>query len=542
MNTSMQVPGYNGAMASSQLQQGRNMALAPQNHQSFNSVQQYPQRMGNPMPPGQNQPIMAPQVLPQLGRSQRPPVQRPQTYQVAGQNALNPVSKMAYSPAPGDTKLHSGSNTQAHTTPLMVQQNMPAQFKIPTSGMMQGPKNQQGQPGQQVQPGQQQPQQLQLQQPPPLHQQQPGSAATNGNLNLDSSMSSPHQGSITGSQSVNGSLNGGGAVIPAATMNKNGLTAAQNDINAKIYKRNLGNAGVMRILDLVDIVSNEPLEKLTTLEFWTRFVQGYFAPNAVMRFTPALSSPKLAGDNFVDGFGSHPNGRLYELDVLTAPRFLVASILSQALTRHQVMLPGIKSQVMNNGSVFIASQLNLQFTYADGTMGIAYGTCRISLNKDYRIDWLDCRCTNYLSSITTASLEKHWHQFRGVSDDNGDAASKRDFFERLCESAQSVRYSSNSGVHDTAMRIMQIGDLMTYLKPLMIFSSANSISLPLRALESYMAASSGSHLLRIGSVNTINGTASSPSPRTVSQDEPKNLKKRRLSGSVISPMNPEARR
>lgn len=507
----MQVPGYNSAMATQQQQQqqqqqhqqqsqqpqpqqqGRNLALSPHNQQSFNSVQQYPQRMGNPMGPGQNQPMMAtqglPQHLPQMGRAQRPPMQRTHLYQVAPQNSQTPTSKMVYSPVP-DNKLHSGSNSHAHTTPLMVQQNMPTQFKVPASGMMQGPKNQQGQPVQHLQlPQQPQPQlqqqHLQIQPPQPL-QQQPGSANSNGNLNLDGSINSPHQGSITGSQSVNGSVNGGAVALQGGAMNKIGAAAAQNEINAKIFKRNLGNAGVMRILDLIDIVSNESAEKLTTLDFWTRFVLSYFAPNAVMRFTPAPGSPKLPNESIIDGFNRLANGRLYELDVLTAPRFLVASILSQALTKHQVTLPGIKSQVMNNGSVFIASQLNFQFTYADGTLGILQGTCRISLNKDYRIDWLDCRCLNYLSSITMSSLEKHWHQFRSLSDDKLDSVnSNGDFFERLCESAQSVRNSSNSGVHDTAMRIMQIGDLMTYLKPLMAFSSANGINLPLKALEGY---------------------------------------------------------
>lgn len=327
--------------------------------------------------------------------------------------------------------------------------------------------------------------------------------------------------------------------------NNSANLSAQNEMNAKIFKRNLGNAGVMRILDLIDMVSNESLEKLSTLEFWIRLFQSYFAPNAVMRFTPAISSAKLPNDSYADGFNRVSPGRLYELDVLTAPRFLVASILSQNLTEHQVMLPGIKSQVMNNGTVFIASRLNLQFAYSDGSVGSVQGTCRISLNKDYRIDWIDCRCLNYQSSITMNSLEKHWQQYRSMFDDklDGSGNGKGEFFERLCESAQSVRTSPNSGVHDTAMRIMQIGDLMTYLKPLMSFSLANGISLPVKALEAYMAASSGTHLLRLGPASAGNGAASSPSPHTVAQDESKTLlKKRRLSGSVNSPMHLEARR
>lgn len=550
-------PGYNGAMAQQQQQQpqNRNPALA---QQSFSSVQQFPQRVSNPMaqqnqPPmmGQNVQNVAQSVgqnvsqhLLQVGPLQRPPMQRQQLYLVANQTALTPGLKIGFSPVPqGDSKqLHSGSNSHAHTTPLMVQQNTPAQFKMPGGAMMPGPKGQQQQPGQVPQQNQQQqPQrgQMHLQELQPtlqqlLQLQKLANGAANGNL-LETSLNSPHLGSVMG-PGVNGTAG-------ANAMKANGVnSAAQNEINAKIFKRNLGNAGVMRILDLIDIVSNEPYERVSTLEFWTRFIQSYFAPNAVMRFTPAATAPKPPSDSYIDGFVHPPSGRLYELDVLTAPRFLVASVLSQSLTKHQITLPGIKSQVMNNGSVFIASQLNLQFSYGDGTSGSVQGTCRISLNKDYRIDWIDCRCTSYQPMISIASLEKDWQQHQNGDHLEANGASV-DFIERLRESAQSVRTSNNSGIHDTAMRIMQIGDLMTYLKPLMSFSLTNGITLPMRALEGYMAASSGSHLQRLGSVSTANGAASSPSPRTVTQDEPKNiLKKRRLSELVNSPMVPEARR
>lgn len=531
-------PGYNGAMA--QLQNRNPLA------QNFSSAQQFP-RVGMP----QNQPMMANvnqtqnvnQTVnqgvnqntqatqnvnnphSQVGPPQRPPMQRQQLYNV-GQTALTPGLKMAFSPAPqGEAKLQSGSNSHAHTTPLMVQQNVPTQFKMPTGAMMSGPK---GQPVGQAQRGQM------MAQPMPGQQLQKQPNGANNGSGPENAHSSPHQGPMG---APNSASNG-------TPMKQNGMNAAaQNEINAKIFKRNLGNAGVMRILDLIDIVSNEPYERLSTLEFWTRFVQSYFLPNAVIRFTPVPTLAQQPLELYIDGFAHPPPGKLYELDVLTAPRFLVASVLSQSSTKHQITLPGIKLQVMHNGSVFIVSQLNLQFSYGDGTSATVQGTCRISLNKDYRIDWIDCRCTSYQPLISIASLEKHWQQHRSLPDEHMEASGvSTDFLERLRESAQSIRTSSNSGIHDAAMRVMQIGDLMTYLKPLMSFSLTNGITLPLKALEGYMAATSGSHLQRIGSAGTVNGAASSPSPHTVAQDEPKNiLKKRRLSGLVHSPMVPERR-
>lgn len=237
-------------------------------------------------------------------------------------------------------------------------------------------------------------------------------------------------------------------------------------MSARIFKRNLGNAGVMRILDLVELVASEPAERLGLLDFWTRFVLSHFAPTAVLRFTPAPQSLGVAPD---------PYARLapYELDVMTAPRFFVASSLAHAHTRHHVALPGIKSQVMDNGCVVIVLRLHVHLVHADGSVGDVHGTVRIALAKDYRIDWLECRCTAYQVLVTVPALEAAWRMHHD------------DWLARVRD-AHAVRCVL--GVHDAAMRVMRIADLMTCLRPLVTYSQTHGIALPTRALESYVAA------------------------------------------------------
>lgn len=276
----------------------------------------------------------------------------------------------------------------------------------------------------------------------------------------------------------------------------------------------------MRILDLIDLVSNELRENLSSIDFWNRLVYSYFSSTSVMRFTTTGATVNQPMTGLLEGFAHGLEPYLYELNAATAPRFLLAVVLAQNVATHQVTLPGIKFQVMNNGSLFIVSRLQALITYLDGSVGNLQGTCRILLSRDFRIEWLDCRCLNYQSSLTMRALETHWASFDNTLGGN--------FVESLSKNSESVRAASNSGIHPNAMRVMQLGSLMSYLKPLMLFAAANNHASPLLALEKYIALGANS---RNG-----NGAVSSPSPRTVAADEPKAPKKRRTSSSLESPM------
>lgn len=302
----------------------------------------------------------------------------------------------------------------------------------------------------------------------------------------------------------------------------------QNEINAKIFKRNLGNAAVVRILDLLDLIQSEPAEVFSTLDFWNRLMHTYFFPTLVIRFTTA------GNNSSQESFGISPKSpRQYELDMTTAPQFFLMNLSLANVAKYQVMLPNIKFQVMNSGSVFFTSKFRVIVNYGDGLTGTLVGTCRILLGRDLRIEWVDCKCLDYLTSMSMEVLQNHW-RMRTVKDESG--ANSGDIFERLLGSAQANKAIPNSGLSENAMRILLISDVMFYLKPLVDFSLNNNINSPLKALETFMAASSGSHLQRMSSISGKSGAVSSPSPlSSVPEDTKKPPKKRRLSTVANSP-------
>lgn len=303
----------------------------------------------------------------------------------------------------------------------------------------------------------------------------------------------------------------------AAQAGKPVPTAAPNEMNVQIFKRNLGNAGVVRILDLLELVANEPRARVASTEFWLRLVQSYFLPSAVMRFTTPAGSPAALPEGFLHGFGHGPQPHTYELTVTTAPRFLAAVMAARLVASPQVTLPGIKFQVMNNGTLFLVSRLHVVMRFTDGSLGTVHGTCRMLLNREFRIEWLDCRVLEFHAAVTMRALETHWLEFSAA---NGGA---RDFAAAVRHNADATRAAPNAGLPSHAMRQMQIGSLMAYLKPLMSFAASAGQSLPLRALDEYVAQNA-----------PRDGPVSSPSPRTVPLDEAKVPAKKRRTSSVAS--------
>lgn len=314
--------------------------------------------------------------------------------------------------------------------------------------------------------------------------------------------------------------------------------AAQNEVHAKIFRRNLGNAAVVRLIDLIELVLNEPMESLRTIEFWTRLVLAYFVSNGTIRFSTNTPARKQGNDGV--SFESNSGGpRTFELDVTSASRFFLSNVASQALASLQLFLSGTKFQVMNNGLIFIGSKVTVNYNYLDGSLGTASGFCRVLLNREFKIDWVDCRMLEYRSSIGTSSLEHLWQNFS--NNNNTSKMGIKDIISSLAENCQASQTLGNCGLHDRAMRTLQTGDMMSILGPLMSYLSSNNIASPLKALEEFTSNQAG--LLRMGSVaGGTNGSVSSPSPRTVTQEDPKQmLKKRRFLSSLQSPMMSDGR-
>lgn len=328
----------------------------------------------------------------------------------------------------------------------------------------------------------------------------------------------------------------------------------QNEINAKIFKRNLGNAGVIRILDLIDQISNESTENLSNIEYWQRVVQVFFLSNSTLRITtPPKDNNGQFGEDLSEKEGEKPawgenttiiSGNQYELTAITAPRFFVTSVLAGNVKQFLINLPSLKFQVVNTGSIFIASRISIHYYYKDGSLATVLGNLRLLMNREFRIESIDVKCSEYKPTIDLTALDIHWQKFfdsKKTVEPNGET--KTNFFKYIHTNSEAMKNASRGGMSNASARLLQIGDVMSQLRTLMGFSMVNNVTSPLKALDMFMGANNnpgGVNARRASlasgmSVNSESNPSSQQkrvsdvSPLTTFTEAPKHLKRRKRS-------------
>ncbi|KAL6449967.1 MFG1 Morphogenetic regulator of filamentous growth protein 1 [Candida maltosa Xu316] len=353
----------------------------------------------------------------------------------------------------------------------------------------------------------------------------------------------------------------------------------QQEINTRIIKRNLGNAAIIRILDLIDFISNQQYENLSSIEFWTKITPANFLPSAILKFNTINTSGSNTGSNNlsihdITGLNlnflkinpnNNGNGvQQFELNTSTAPRFFVSCVKAKNILKCNINMSGSKFQVLNNGSIIIVSKIELNFGYQDGSNSVIRGAIKILMSRDLRIEWIDLNCSDYQSNISIQALEP---KLKSLIDTKKDLKKQKELVDEILSSSHAVQAGLTSGIDSQSMRILQIGDIMTSMKSLMEFSMVNNISSPLKSLELLISSQNSqpisalqaqmaaqSHFQAIGSSGNPNSQqqlnknnnnnnnnnnnsgndngVSSPSPRTIVADDSK--KKRKPSMSSLN--------
>lgn len=346
----------------------------------------------------------------------------------------------------------------------------------------------------------------------------------------------------------------------------------QQEINTRIIKRNLENAAIIRILDLIDFISNQLYENLSNIDFWTRITPANFLPSAILKFnflgngSSGTSLHEVTGLNLnflqLNADSNNPNSpHQFELNTSTAPRFFVSCVQAKTIIRCSITLSGSKFQVLNNGSIIIVSKIELHFNYQDGSNSVSRGTVKILMSRDLRIEWIDLNCADYQGNISMSALET---KLKAIIDSKKDFKKQKESLDEMISTSHAVRLGATSGIDAQSMRILQLGDIMTSMKSLMEFSVVNHVSSPLRSLEllitsqaaqqaqalqaqmaaqaHFQAANASGANSFIGSQqlqakknlasaanNNGNNTVSSPSPRTINAEDPKKKRKPSMS-------------
>lgn len=330
----------------------------------------------------------------------------------------------------------------------------------------------------------------------------------------------------------------------------------QQEINAKLYKRNFGNAGMVRLLDLIDQISNESIENLSNIEYWQLIIQLFFLPNSIFNFNIVANQKHQSTNNntpsssFQDREDAGPeNHKLpqnepnlnekYELNSITAPRFLVASIIEGNIQTFNLSLQSHKYQVLSNGSLLILSRVSTQYTYKDESLLTVMGNLKVLMNREFRIEFIDVKCFEYYPSYSFSHLEKRWQRYLESSKYQkflNSAVDMNDFFNEISTNSEAARNAANAGISSDSLRVMQLSDVMSLLQSLMRFSSINNVISPLKALDMFMELNSKQKLqhqtsgVQLTITNQKKNSVSSVSPLTTfSEDVKTNLKRRKQS-------------
>jgi hypothetical protein len=282
-----------------------------------------------------------------------------------------------------------------------------------------------------------------------------------------------------------------------------------NDLNAKIFRKNLGNAATVRVLDMVEQISSES-QSLSLLESWQRIMGVFFTPGCTLRFTNstlagiavaaaaatdaalAVAAPTATGAAAAQARANDVNyagtTTQFELSATTAPRFFLANVVDNRVARFQVSLPGLRSQIFANGAIYIGGRLAMQIDYRDGLRATVGGVCKFLMNRDFKIEWCNCQCTEYEAVLPMGALETRWREYAAGG---GAATSEPNFYKHVRTHVAAAQNAATCGLDHGAVRMLNIGDVMAQLRALMAFLLASNIALPLRALEQYMLPSAG---------------------------------------------------
>lgn len=362
-------------------------------------------------------------------------------------------------------------------------------------------------------------QQLQLQQLQQL-QSQHNTEPVSQNMVPPSSKSSPGKsGSVLGSI---GATAGDGKQV---------ANFGDSDVENRFrfFKRNLGNAAVSRVNELLDLIMAESGKSISTYEFWQSLCQNYAMLHAALRIT-VPQDPARSEDE-----SDFKNTRLYTLSVDTAPRFFLANALATTIAKQVFTLPGLRFHILSNGSVFLVSKLSMLYTYTDNSTCHLTGFCRLLLGVDFRIELIDCHIVKLVSNVSLLQLEKRW-----LACSRNDTK-ERDFMKRLLTETMSGSAAKNCGFEENVLRILQISDVMAQLRPLIAFTSDSRTNSPIKSLDNYVSMNHAS--THYNSVNSVGGNRHvlSPLTRNMPLDYKGPIKKRRVSNTVPSPTDSEPR-
>lgn len=273
------------------------------------------------------------------------------------------------------------------------------------------------------------------------------------------------------------------------------------------------NMAILRLYEIINWI-NISTGKLSNYNYWNKFALDMFAPYGVLRYT------KKNGDNT----------RQFEFTLPIIPS-VFKSLGTMGVVRIEMVPQQLRAQVLSNGTIFFEfPRSSITLFFSDGSYITHFTQIKGIFDSSLKIEWCDISTYNFVPGIEWNSIEKvisnqaFSHEiFQKLSNSsvNGSSTSPS-YGEELPSNISAIthlrsqfkvfQHMSSIGIHESFMRVLQVNDVMSYLKNLKVYQKFTGIKSPLHALNSFIASNQDGSGVSMASPN--NG----PNPTTTSMN------------------------
>ncbi|ESW98717.1 hypothetical protein KL918_001892 [Ogataea parapolymorpha] len=225
--------------------------------------------------------------------------------------------------------------------------------------------------------------------------------------------------------------------------------------NANDIKKNIANIAIIRLFELTEKLCVRADSE--NLEYWRRVMEEYFSESAMATLTL-----------------KHGNeGRFYTFTFSLFARIIYTIALS-GVGFFEISHNLIRANVLPNGSTHLeCSRLILRNWYLDGSYVTLYGVTKIQFSRQLKIEKIDISIYRTSAGLELGTIDKFLAKNEFI-----DSKSIRQNFSAF-------KGLSNFGLQENVMRVMQVGDVMTLVKPLMHFHALSRSNSPIASLEAF---------------------------------------------------------
>lgn len=220
-------------------------------------------------------------------------------------------------------------------------------------------------------------------------------------------------------------------------------------------KRINANAAIIRLFELSEKISVR--FGSVNINYWKEIMNEFFDENATISV------------NVRD----HKVTRHYSFSHSILP-LLCHAVASHCATALELSQNFIRAEVLANGTILLdCARFVQRWWYPDGSFKTRYGSLRVCFNRRNLIEVMSVSVFKSSWGLEMSPLEKFLNLHPGANSD----AIKANFL--------AFQGNNDLGFHDRTLRIMQIGDVMNLLRPLMYYHLVSGSNSPVNSLEAF---------------------------------------------------------